>query len=84
MKMYYGDMILNTYELYHELAVYMPKTFTRKVMIFLDENRMLVPDYQCQSGQYITTIELVDILDGLDCFEWIIEKALEKRFGKSV
>lgn len=77
-------MILNTYELYHELAVYMTKTFTRKVMIFLDENRMLVPDYQCQSGQYITTIELVDILDGLDCFEWIIEKALEKRFGKAV
>ena len=84
MKMYYGDMILNTYELYHELEAYMTKTFTRKVMIFLDENRMLVPDYQCQSGQYITTIELVDILDGLDCFEWIIEKALEKRFGKAV
>lgn len=82
--MYYGDMILNTYELYHELAVYMPKTFTRKVMIFLNENRMLEPDYQCQSGQYIATIELVDILDGLDCFEWIIEKALEKRFGKAV
>ncbi|MBF1543694.1 MAG: hypothetical protein HXO06_00690 [Prevotella salivae] len=53
-------------------------------MIFLDENRMLAPDYQCQQGQYITTIELVDILDGLDCFEWIVEKALEKRFGKAV
>lgn len=73
---------MNITELYNQLSHYMTKTFTRKVMIFLDENRMLVPDYQCQQGQYITTIELVDILDGLDCFEWIINKAIEKRFGK--
>jgi hypothetical protein len=60
----------------------MRANFVRKVMIFLDGQGHLVPDYQCQQGKYITTIELVDILDGLDCFEWIIEKALEKRFGK--
>lgn len=75
---------MNTKQLYQQLSTYMRKTFTRKVMIFLDSQGRLVPDYQCQQGQYITTIELVDILDGLDCFEWIIEKALEKRFGKAV
>ena len=73
---------MNTQQLYQQLSAYMRKTFTRKVMIFLDGQGHLVPDYQCQSGQYITTIELVDILDGLDCFEWIINKAIEKRFGK--
>ena len=75
---------MNTIELYNHLSQYMRKTFTRKVMIFLDGQGHLVPDYQCQQGQYITTIELVDILDGLDCFEWIINKSLEKRFGKEV
>ena len=75
---------MNINELYNELSQYMRATFTRKVMVFLDGQGRLVPDYQCQSGQYITTIELVDILDGLDCFEWIIEKSIEKRFGKAV
>lgn len=75
---------MNTTELYYHLSRYMRATFTHKVMIFLDGQGHLVPDYQCQQGKYITTIELVDILDGLDCFEWIIEKSLEKRFGKAV
>lgn len=75
---------MNTTELYYHLSRYMRTNFVRKVMIFLDGQGRLVPDYQCQQGQYITTIELVDILDGLDCFEWIIEKAIEKRFGKAV
>lgn len=75
---------MNTTELYYHLSRYMRANFVRKVMIFLDGQGRLVPDYQCQQGQYITTIELVDILDGLDCFEWIIEKSLEKRFGKAV
>ena len=75
---------MNTQQLYQQLSAYMRKTFTRKVMIFLDGQGRLVPDYQCQQGQYITTIELVDILDGLDCFEWIIKKSIEKRFGKAV
>lgn len=75
---------MNTQQLYQQLSTYIRKTFARKVMIFLDGQGRLVPDYQCQQGQYITTIELVDILDGLDCFEWIIEKAIEKRFGKAV
>lgn len=73
---------MNTTELYYRLSRYMRTNFVRKVMIFLDSQGRLVPDYQCQSGKYITTIELVDILDGLDCFEWIINKSLEKRFGK--
>lgn len=75
---------MNTQQLYQQLSAYMRKTFTRKVMVFLDGQGHLVPDYQCQQGKYITTIELVDILDGLDCFEWIINKSLEKRFGKAV
>ena len=75
---------MNTQQLYQQLSAYMRANFVRKVMIFLDGQGHLVPDYQCRQGQYITTIELVDILDGLDCFEWIIEKALEKRFGKAV
>ena len=75
---------MNTQQLYQQWSAYMRKTFTRKVMIFLDGQGHLVPDYQCQQGKYITTIELVDILDGLDCFEWIINKSLEKRFGKAV
>lgn len=75
---------MNAQQLYQQLSTYMRANFVRKVMIFLDGQGRLVPDYQCQQGQYITTIELVDILDGLDCFEWIIEKAIEKRFGKAV
>lgn len=73
---------MNTTELYNNLSAYMRANFVRKVMVFLDSQGRLVPDYQCQQGQYITTIELVDILDGIDCFEWIINKSLEKRFGK--
>lgn len=75
---------MNTQQLYQQLSAYMRTNFVRKVMIFLDGQGRLVPDYQCQQGQYITTIELVDILDGLDCFEWIINKSIEKRFGKAV
>ena len=75
---------MNTQQLYQQLSTYMRANFVRKVMIFLDGQGRLVPDYQCQQGQYITTIELVDILDGLDCFEWIINKSIEKRFGKAV